>query len=134
MGQRQLLRGYRCSGRQPTAMHKLAVLNKLCGFLKEHMKLVYAGKEWELSLFKYITCMYEILKQIERLCEPVYFKSYFHFGARSLPAGHNSTTDGLQDSQTYLAARSTPVYESQEGQSNGNSKDHEELHCHGLLP
>lgn len=71
MGQRQLLRGYPCSGRQPTAMHVLAVLNELCGFLKEHMKLrvwtaVYTGEEWKLDLCKYLTCMYEMLKQASR--------------------------------------------------------------------
>lgn len=39
MGQRQLLRGYPCSGGQPTAMHMLASLNELCESLKEHKKL-----------------------------------------------------------------------------------------------
>lgn len=36
-------------------------------------------------------------------------------------------------SQTYLAARSKPVNEGQEGQSHGNSKDHKELDRHRLL-
>jgi len=40
----------------------------------------------------------------------------------------------VQASQTYLAAWSKPVNESQEGQSDGNGEDHKELDCHGLLP
>lgn len=36
--------------------------------------------------------------------------------------------------QTYLAARSKPVDESQEGQSDGHRKDHQKLHRHRLLP
>lgn len=42
--------------------------------------------------------------------------------------------DEVRVSQTYLAARSKPINESQEGQSHGNSKDHEELDRHRLLP
>ena len=49
----------------------------------------------------------------------------------------NKDFEGLTEvpaSQTYLAARSEPVNESQEGQSHRNGEDHEELDRHGLLP
>lgn len=103
-------------GGQPTAMCMRTVLNDLCVFLKEHMRLggwraVCAGKEREL--FKSMTCTHEILEQVERWFKPVYFKSDSHFGARSLPAGQNSTTDGcrphrhtlLQGAHQYMRAR-----------------------------
>lgn len=40
----------------------------------------------------------------------------------------------MQASQTYLAAWSKPVNESQERQSDGNGEDHKKLDCRGLLP
>lgn len=52
----------------------------------------------------------------------------------SLVKTHLKQVIEVEASHTYLAAWSKPVDESQEGQSNGNSKDHKKLDCHCLLP